>query len=227
MANSKFEYVRRFEQEDNLLKECWIVVRLDGHAFHRFSSVHNFLKPNDARALNLMNECAKRLMREYGDVVLGYGQSDEFSFVLHKSTVLWNRRSTKIQTCFVSYFTSCYVLLWSEHFPETRLQYPPSFDARIVLYPTKKILKDYLYWRQVDCKPALTSRPYQQPVQHSLLGACRIRPFRDRSREKARGNNCSRQEQHSLRSVCGELQQGARPVPAWLSCPPAPIGLRG
>jgi hypothetical protein len=87
MANSKFEYVRRFEQEDNLLKECWIVVRLDGHAFHRFSSVHNFLKPNDARALNLMNECAKRLMREYGDVVLGYGQSDEFSFVLHKSTV--------------------------------------------------------------------------------------------------------------------------------------------
>ena len=33
MANSKFEYVRDFEQDDRLLPGCWIVVRLDGKGF--------------------------------------------------------------------------------------------------------------------------------------------------------------------------------------------------
>lgn len=33
MANSKFEYVKRFETDDRLLPDCWIVVRLDGKGF--------------------------------------------------------------------------------------------------------------------------------------------------------------------------------------------------
>lgn len=28
--------------------------------------------------------------------------------------------------------------------------YPPSFDGRIVLYPTEKVVRDYFSWRQVD-----------------------------------------------------------------------------
>ena len=35
MAKSKFEYVRQFETEDRLMPNCWIVVRVDGKAFHR------------------------------------------------------------------------------------------------------------------------------------------------------------------------------------------------
>jgi len=31
------------------------------------------------------------------------------------------------------------------------LLYPPAFDGRLVLYPSEKILRDYLAWRQVDC----------------------------------------------------------------------------
>jgi tRNA(His) guanylyltransferase len=34
---------------------------------------------------------------------------------------------------------------------ETPLQYVPSFDSRVVLYPTDRALRDYLSWRQVDC----------------------------------------------------------------------------
>ena len=35
MAKSKFEYVRNFETDDTCLRNCYIVVRLDGRNFHR------------------------------------------------------------------------------------------------------------------------------------------------------------------------------------------------
>jgi tRNA(His) guanylyltransferase len=35
MANSKYEYVREFEHADPLLKNTWIVVRIDGRGFHK------------------------------------------------------------------------------------------------------------------------------------------------------------------------------------------------
>lgn len=37
MANSRFEYVKKFEQDDQILLHCWIVIRLDGKGFTRYS----------------------------------------------------------------------------------------------------------------------------------------------------------------------------------------------
>ena len=51
----------------------------------------------------------------------------------------------------VSHFASSYVFHWSTFFPDTPLKYPPTFDCRIVLYPTNRNLRDYLSWRQADC----------------------------------------------------------------------------
>jgi tRNAHis guanylyltransferase len=48
----------------------------------RFSDRHNFVKPNDFRALELMDHAARNVMEEYPDIVLGFGESDEFRFVL-------------------------------------------------------------------------------------------------------------------------------------------------
>ncbi len=31
------------------------------------------------------------------------------------------------------------------------MKFPPSFDGRVILYPTLENLKDYFSWRQVDC----------------------------------------------------------------------------
>ena len=61
--------------------------------FFRFSDEHGFEKPNDSRALELMNRCAEAVMREFTDIVLAYGQSDEFSFVLKRETTLFSRRA--------------------------------------------------------------------------------------------------------------------------------------
>lgn len=109
-------------------------------------------------------------MESFPDVVLGYGQSDEYSFVFRRSTKLFQRRAryelsprticvrdvmvigySKIMTTVVSHFTACYLFLWREFFPAMPLQYPPSFDARVVLYPGLEHIRDYLSWRQVDC----------------------------------------------------------------------------
>lgn len=40
---------------------------------------------------------------------------------------------------------------WKSYFPDTPLRHTiPSFDARIVLYPGKREVRDYFSWRQAD-----------------------------------------------------------------------------
>lgn len=97
-----------------------------------------------------MNNAAVAVMQEFRDISISYGQSDEYSFVFHKNTEVFNRRSSKILSYVNSLFTSAYVYNWSHWFPNKTLQYPPCFDARIVLYPSDQNLKDYLSWRQAD-----------------------------------------------------------------------------
>ncbi|KAI9660922.1 MAG: tRNA-His guanylyltransferase [Bathelium mastoideum] len=183
-----YEYVRAFEQPDVLLSQTWIVVRIDGRGFHRFvtrqlakdlvrksesgtedpekrlSAKYDFEKPNDKRALDLMNAAAEGVMRELSDLVLAYGVSDEFRwardklldlqdpFIFHKDCTLFERRESKLITTIVSTFTSYYVHLWPTFFTDKPLSPPlPSFDGRAVLYPNDQLLRDYMSWRQVDC----------------------------------------------------------------------------
>ncbi|PBP23023.1 putative trna guanylyltransferase protein [Diplocarpon rosae] len=182
-----YEYVKTFEQPDTLIPNTWIVVRIDGRGFHkrkdlrtsaRLSDKYAFEKPNDRRALDLMNAAAMAVMNELPDIVIAYGISDEYryffhlvrsfhmheswaawadskkikSFVFHRSSTLFERRSSKLVTTIVSTFTAYYVHLWSTHFPDVPLSAPlPSFDGRAVQYPSVQNLRDYMSWRQVDC----------------------------------------------------------------------------
>ncbi|KAL2796127.1 Thg1 C terminal domain-containing protein [Aspergillus keveii] len=153
MANSRYEYVKAFEQPDILLPNTWIVVRIDGRGFHKLSARYEFKKPNDLRALDLMNAAAAEVLKDLPDIVIAYGVSDEYSFVFHPSCDLFERRSAKLVTTIVSTFTAHYIFLWGKYFPDMPLQSPylPSFDGRAVMYPATKNLRDYMSWRQVDC----------------------------------------------------------------------------
>jgi tRNA(His) guanylyltransferase len=139
----------------------------------RFSRAHVFTKPNDINAIHLMNQAAKSVMRELSsDIVLGYGDSDEYrftlililgkvnetSFLLSRDCKLYNRREFKIVSAFVSLFTAYYMFHWKDHFPDTALKYPPSFDGRAVLYPDIKNVRDYFAWRQTDCTYPLSTK---------------------------------------------------------------------
>lgn len=150
MACSRFEYVKAFEQHDRLLPGCWAVIRLDGRNFTKFATLHNFVKPNDENALNLSNVAALSVLNSFDDhIAFAFGESDEYSFILKRESTLFNRRHCKILSTIVSLYTASYVQNWSSHM-NTPLLSLPTFDARIVLYPTTKYLRDYLSWRQAD-----------------------------------------------------------------------------
>ena len=151
MAKSKFEYVKKFEENDTCLLNCWIVVRIDGRSFHRFSETHGYTKPNDLRGLSLMNRCAKEVMNQFNDITISYGESDEYSFVFKRTTTQFSRRKSKLMTNIVSLFSSSFVFHWNEFFGDTKLIYPPMFDARVVIYPAMENIRDYMNWRQADC----------------------------------------------------------------------------
>jgi tRNA(His) guanylyltransferase len=152
MANSAYGYVRAFETPDSLPLSNWIVVRIDGRGFSKLTKKYNFTKPNDVRALDLMNAATIEVTKSLVDIVLAYGQSDEYSFVLHENTNLFDRRAAKLATTIATTFTAEYCMLWKQFFPDTELTRPwPTFDARCVAYPKRKILRDYLCWRQADC----------------------------------------------------------------------------
>lgn len=51
-----------------------------------------------------------------------------------------------------SQFASSYVFYWRDYFEDQPLLYPPGFDGRVIVYPSNQTLKDYLSWRQADCK---------------------------------------------------------------------------
>lgn len=96
MANTRFLYVRQYELPDPLLPGTFLVVRVDGKGFHRFSDAYHFEKPNDKRALDLMNAAAKRTMESESlrsHIALAFGESDEYSFLLHRKSDLYARRN--------------------------------------------------------------------------------------------------------------------------------------
>jgi tRNA(His) guanylyltransferase len=100
-----------------------------------------------------MNAAAIEVVKQFTDIVVAYGQSDEYSFVLHEDCQLFERRAAKLATSISTAFSVEYCMQWDKYFPEQALDRPfPTFDGRCVLYPKKKILRDYLSWRQADCK---------------------------------------------------------------------------
>lgn len=112
LSHHRYQYTRHFETPDPLLPSTWIVIRIDGRGFHKLSKRFNWTKPNDKRAIELANEAAKCTIREVREVVLAYGQSDEFSFVFPPSTTLFDRRASKLTSTIVSTFTAHYIHLW-------------------------------------------------------------------------------------------------------------------
>ncbi|KAI4151512.1 MAG: hypothetical protein LQ341_000899 [Variospora aurantia] len=152
LKQSRYEYIKSFEHHVKLLPNTFLVVRIDGRGFHHLSAKFGLEKPNDRRALDLMNAAARAVLQEIPDIPLAYGMSDEFSFIFDPSCSLFDRRESKILTTIVSTFTSYYIHLWSSYFPDKHLSSPmPSFDGRVVQYPSFQNLRDYLSWRQVDC----------------------------------------------------------------------------
>lgn len=77
------------------MPSTFFVVRIDGKGFHAFSEQHAFAKPNDKRALDLMNAAAAAVMQTGlgQDIFMAFGESDEYSFAFRKDTNVYSRRA--------------------------------------------------------------------------------------------------------------------------------------
>ncbi|XP_018020199.1 uncharacterized protein LOC108676602 isoform X2 [Hyalella azteca] len=152
VLKAKFEKLLKFERLESLTPHAWVVVRIDGRAFHKLSKQHNFEKPNDLRAIQLMNIAAATVMHWMPDIVISYGESDEYSFVFDRYGSRYPRSTSALVAQCVSLFTGAYVKNWRMCFGEDcRLKTLPVFDGRSIEYPTNTSLRDYLSWRQADC----------------------------------------------------------------------------
>lgn len=75
----------------------------------------------------------------------------DLPYILHRLRIC-----SKLVSTIVSTFTANYVFSWPNYFPDTPLSFPlPTFDGRAVCYPTVQNLRDYMSWRQADCKTTL------------------------------------------------------------------------
>lgn len=160
MANSKYDFHKKDEEATDLRfnRGTYIIVRIDGDKFHNFSSEHKFHKPNDKRALDLMVESARQLMKTYkGHIPLAYGHSDEFNFLIRSTSNLLSRRVFKITSMLPVVFATAYNSNWDKYFKNpqqgqiTERKYDAWFDARPKEYPDFRAVIDYFRWRQVDC----------------------------------------------------------------------------
>lgn len=160
MANSRYDYHKQEEKLTDLRfnRDTYIIVRIDGHRFHNFSAEHNFHKPNDKRALDLMVDSAKQVLRTYkGHIPLAYGHSDEFSFLIRSTSTMLSRRVFKITSMLPVIFATYYNTNWDRFFSDpkqgeiTKRKYDAWFDARPKEYANYCSVINYFRWRQIDC----------------------------------------------------------------------------
>lgn len=117
-----------------VLDGMFVVVRVDGKGFSKYTERMRYAKPFDEGFSARMVKTMKRLMVELG-AVYGHTHSDEISVLLKPDTDLFNRRAEKL--------ISVSAGLASAEFGEC-------FDARLWLGVDRARVVDYYSWRQAD-----------------------------------------------------------------------------
>jgi len=134
--------MRVYEQsiDQTILPDMYIVARLDGRNFSKFTQ--RFKKPFDEEFRDLMVATTKDLMENSGfRIVYGYTESDEISLLFHPKDNTFGRKVRKINTILAgrasAYFSS-------------QVGEIVTFDCRVAPLPNIDCVYDYFAWRQED-----------------------------------------------------------------------------
>jgi tRNA(His) 5'-end guanylyltransferase len=122
-----------------LLPGAWVVVRVDGRSFSRFTE-SRFEKPFDPRFHDLMVRTAQRLLEEFQGVY-AYTESDETSVLFRPNWDLFDRELEKVVSLSAALASATFTSLAGD---------PVLFDSRVWLGATKSLVVDYFRWRQAD-----------------------------------------------------------------------------
>jgi tRNA(His) 5'-end guanylyltransferase len=142
----------------------YVVVRVDGRAFHTFT--RSLERPYSRSLAAALDSAAIALCSEMIGCRFAYGQSDEYSFLLTDTERgLWFEGNVqKIVSVSASVFTAAF----NRAFPAEK---PASFDARVLLIPQRSEAAQYFVWRQLDATAnSLNMLASSQYSHDDLLG---------------------------------------------------------
>lgn len=121
----------------------WMVARLDGKGFTKWTKNMGFKKPFDDKFHEIMIAATKGLMEISGFKILyGYTESDEISLLIHKDDGTFNRKMRKLNSTLASIAS---VMASQASYPN-----PCFFDCRICVLPDVETVVDYFRWRMED-----------------------------------------------------------------------------
>lgn len=142
MDNNAFENrMRELEYFHNLrlLPGAWVVVRVDGRGFSRFTE-SRFEKPFDLKFHGLMVHTAQALLQEMQGVY-AYTESDEISVLFRPDWDFFDRSLEKVVSTSASIATATFT-----HAAGALA----NFDSRVWLGADQSVVVDYFSWRQAD-----------------------------------------------------------------------------
>jgi tRNA(His) guanylyltransferase len=139
------------EHRSYLPKERWVVLRLDGKAFHTYTN--GLDKPFDALFIEAMNQTAAELCAAFTGALMGYVQSDEISIILDTKTKMGYEPLLAGQ---IQKIISISAATATWHFNKARMVQGFNdsfglFDSRIALISEDpEDVGDYIDWRRGD-----------------------------------------------------------------------------
>jgi tRNA(His) 5'-end guanylyltransferase len=122
------------------LSGSWIVLRLDGRGFTRWTVREGFERPFDLRFQQLMRQTTQTLFQELQGIY-AYTESDEISLLFRPEWDLFDREIEKLVSISASIASATFSLVHRG---------PACFDNRIWLGSQKEQVVDYFRWRQED-----------------------------------------------------------------------------
>ncbi len=124
---------------ERVLPGIWLIVRLDGRAFGRFTA-SRFKKPFDPRMRDLMCGTARALLIDFNGLY-AYTMSDEVSLLLPQEWNLFGRVVEKVVSISAGLASAVFTQACGE---------PAHFDSRVWLGVDEETVIDYFRWRQAD-----------------------------------------------------------------------------
>lgn len=142
MKTSEFEKrIRAGECFHNIrvLPAAWVVIRLDGHGFTRFTN-RRFTKPFDRVFHGYMVETARALLEKFHGLY-AYTESDEISLLLPREWDLFDRELEKTVSLAAAFASASF----THHCSEV-----VQLDSRAWVGARDHDVVDYFRWRQTD-----------------------------------------------------------------------------
>lgn len=156
-TQSMGDRLKAYEPKDALMQKSWVVARLDGRAFSKFTADMN--KPFDSFFTDAMIATAQYLLKKYHAVV-AYTQSDEITLVFDytesvQGEMLFAGREQKIASVLAgsasAKFTQCLMTLLPHKIPDGLDAEVPEMDCRVYCVPSVEEAANTILWRQQDC----------------------------------------------------------------------------